>query len=51
MNVRALKQSLEYMKDWLRFRYEREDIPGYVVAVAHRGKVLFNEGYGFADVE
>lgn len=42
---------MDYMKDWLRYRYEQEDIPGFVVAVAHKGKVLFNEAYGYADLE
>ena len=51
MNEKALERSLEYMKDWLRFRYEREDIPGFVVAVAHKGEVLFNEAYGYAELE
>jgi D-alanyl-D-alanine carboxypeptidase len=40
-----------YLKDWLRFRYEREDIPGFVVAVSQDGKTLLNESYGYADVE
>ena len=51
MNKRALDHSLEFIKSWLRFRYGREEIPGYVVAIAHKGKVLLNEANGYADLE
>jgi D-alanyl-D-alanine carboxypeptidase len=40
-----------YLKDWLRYRYEREEIPGFVIAVARDGNVIFNEAYGYADLE
>ncbi len=39
------------MKDWLRFLYERGTTPGFVVAVSHKGKVLFNEAYGYSNLE
>jgi CubicO group peptidase (beta-lactamase class C family) len=51
MNKAALGKSLDFMKGWLEFLYEREEIPGFVVAVAHKGKVLFNESYGYANLE
>lgn len=51
MNEQILKRSLNYMKDWLRFRYEREDIPGFVAAVSYKGKIIFNEAYGYANLE
>jgi len=51
MNKRALDHSLEYIDSWLSFRYERAEIPGYVVAIAHKGKILFNEAYGYANLE
>jgi D-alanyl-D-alanine carboxypeptidase len=51
MNELILDRSLSYMKDWLRFRYEREDIPGFVIAVSHKGKIIFNEAYGYANLE
>lgn len=46
-----LDRSVHFMKDWLRFLYERGDTPGFVIAVSHKGKVIFNEGYGYADLE
>jgi D-alanyl-D-alanine carboxypeptidase len=51
MNEEALEYSLEFIKSWLAFRYDRCEIPGYVVAVAYKGKVLMNEAYGYADLE
>ncbi len=51
MKKKALDKSLDFMKDWLRFLHERSTLPGFVVAVSHKGKVLFNEAYGYADLE
>lgn len=51
MNKIALDKSLAFMRDWLRFQQERGIIPGFVVAVSHKGKVLFNEAYGYANLE
>jgi D-alanyl-D-alanine carboxypeptidase len=50
MQSKALDHSLEFINSWLTFRYERAEIPGYVVAVAHKGNVIFNEAYGYADL-
>lgn len=51
MNRQALDNSVDFIKSWLRFRYEREEVPGFVVAIAHKGKLLMNEAYGYADLE
>src|ERR1035441_5645049 len=51
MNTKALDKSLNFIGSWLEFRYKREEIPGYVVAIAHKGKIVFNEAYGYADLE
>jgi D-alanyl-D-alanine carboxypeptidase len=51
MNLKALNHSVDFIKSWLQFRYEREEVPGFVVAVAHKGKILMDEAYGYADVE
>lgn len=40
-----------YLKDWLQFRYEQENIPGFVVAVAKDDEIKFLEAFGFADLE
>jgi D-alanyl-D-alanine carboxypeptidase len=51
MKKQALDKSLDFMKDWLRFMYESGTVPGFVLAVSYKGKVLFNEAYGYADLE
>lgn len=51
MRKEALEHSLEFIKSWLAFRYDRDEIPGFVVAVAYKGEVLMNEAYGYADLE
>jgi D-alanyl-D-alanine carboxypeptidase len=51
MNKRALDHSLEFIGSWLQLRRERSETPGFVVAIAHKGTVIFNEAYGLADIE
>ncbi|MBX4190817.1 beta-lactamase family protein [Candidatus Saccharibacteria bacterium] len=51
MNQRALKKAADYMHGWLQTLYEHDTIPGFVVAVAHKGKLVFNEAYGYANLE
>ncbi len=51
MNAKAFDKSIKFINSWLAFRYEREEIPGYVVAITHKGKVVFNEAYGYANLE
>ena len=51
MNERALKEAADYIKGWLRFNYERRDIPGFTVAIAHDGKTILNRAYGYANLE
>lgn len=51
MKEAALKQALEFIDSWLEFRYGRLEIPGFTVAVSHKGKVLLSRAYGFADLE
>lgn len=51
MNQCALDKSIEYIDSWLGLRYDHEDIPGFAVAISHKGKVIFNKAYGYADLE
>ena len=51
MNKHALNHSIEFIKSWLQFRYEQEEVPGFVVAIAYKGTILMNEAYGYADLE
>jgi D-alanyl-D-alanine carboxypeptidase len=51
MDESALKRAADYIGPWLQYLYNHGDTPGFVVAISHKGKVIFNEAYGFADVE
>ena len=51
MDRQALSKATTFIKSWLADRYEEETIPGFVVAVSHKGQVLINEAYGYADLE
>lgn len=51
MNKAALKKSLDYIDSWLSFRYKHDEYPGYVVAIAHKGEIIFNKAYGYANLE
>lgn len=51
MNRDVLDHAIRYIKLWLSNRYEEENIPGFVAAVAYQGEMLLHEAYGFADVE
>lgn len=51
MNKKALEKALAFTDSWLRRQYSLNDIPGFTVAVAHKGKVIFSKAYGYADLE
>lgn len=50
-DLSALEQSVALVKTWLPARFASADLPGLAVAVSHRGSLLLNEAYGWADVE
>lgn len=41
----------DYLDSWLRFMAERSDLPGFSVTVLKKGEVIFNEAYGYANLE
>src|ERR1035437_8290924 len=47
----ALNHSLNFIKSWLQFRYDESEIPGYDVAISHKVQIVFNEAYGYANLE
>jgi CubicO group peptidase (beta-lactamase class C family) len=51
MNTHALDKSLQFIDSWLQLRCDQEEFPGFAVAVAHKGKLVFNQAYGYADLE
>ncbi len=51
MKKEILTRALKYIDSWLAFRAPRVDIPGFVVAISHRNKVVFNKAYGYAQLD
>ncbi len=51
MNNDALRHGIEFIDSWLKFRFDREDIPGLTVAISYKGDLLLNKAYGYADTE
>lgn len=51
MEDQALNHSLNYISSWLKFRYDRAEVPGFVVAIARKGTIVMNEAYGYANLE
>src|SRR5688572_30999403 len=47
---RSLAPALEYLASWLEFQRRLHDQPGCVVAVAYRGRVVFEQAFGYADL-
>ena len=43
--------TLTFIDSWLKLRAKWESYPGFVVAIAKDGKVIFNHAYGLADIE
>ncbi len=46
MDRRALDRSLAYVDSWLSWRLQRLHVPGCVVAVSVKGRVIFTGAYG-----
>ncbi|MDO8582935.1 MAG: serine hydrolase domain-containing protein [bacterium] len=51
MNNEKLKKSLKFIDSFLDLRYRRNDWPGFAVAISHKGNVVFDKAYGYANLE
>lgn len=51
MNSKKVHKSLRFIDSWLDFKWRTSEVPGYIVAISHKGKVIFNNAYGFANLE
>ena len=45
-----LPPALEYLASWLEFQRRGYEMPGCVVAVAYRGRIVLDEAFGYADL-
>jgi CubicO group peptidase (beta-lactamase class C family) len=46
---RWLNAALDYIPRWIEFQMRLTERPGCAVAIAHRGRVVLDEAFGFAD--
>lgn len=51
MNTEALDTAIRYINSWLAFRFSQLELPGFVVAIRHKDKLLYNQAFGCADLE
>lgn len=45
------KRTLKFIDSWLMLRSRWARWPGFTVAIAKDGEVVFNKAYGLADIE
>lgn len=51
MDSDGIARAASFLESWLPFRYSRADIPGFVVAISHRGEKVFERACGYANLE
>jgi CubicO group peptidase (beta-lactamase class C family) len=51
MDKSVLSRATAFIDAWMQYRYERLDVPGFVVTIAHDGDVVLNKACGFANLE
>jgi CubicO group peptidase (beta-lactamase class C family) len=45
-----LKPALDYIPQWLEYQIRESEQPGCVIAIAHKGRVVLEEAFGYADL-
>lgn len=51
MKRQVLQRAITYIESWLGYRFDRTNLTGLVVAIAHEGELLFRRAYGYANIE
>lgn len=46
-----IEPAIKFIDSWLRYKFERTELPGAVVGIFHEGKELLTCAYGFANIE
>jgi CubicO group peptidase (beta-lactamase class C family) len=49
MMPKSLKAGIDYLPRWLEFQMRLHQQPGCVLALAHRGRVVLEQAFGYAD--
>jgi CubicO group peptidase (beta-lactamase class C family) len=45
-----LKPALDYIPQWLEHQMRETEQPGCVIAIAHKGRVVLEQAFGYADI-
>ena len=45
-----LKAALDYTPQWLEYQMRESEQPGCVIAIVHKGKVVLERAFGYADI-
>jgi len=48
--TRWLRPALDYIPRWLEFQMRLHRQPGCVIAIAHRGRIVLEQAFGYADL-
>jgi D-alanyl-D-alanine carboxypeptidase len=51
MNADLVARLATFLKPWLKLRYDQIDWPGFAVAIGVDDRLVFNEAFGFANLE
>jgi CubicO group peptidase (beta-lactamase class C family) len=46
-----LQYAMDYVRDWLEFQMRASQQPGCMIAISHRGKVVFEHAFGSANLD
>lgn len=49
--VKAIRYTTRIIDAWLPWKIQYDRIPGLAVGIVHNGKLVYQEGFGYADVE
>jgi CubicO group peptidase (beta-lactamase class C family) len=45
-----LRHALDYIPEWLAHQMRQSELPGCLIAVAHRGEIVLDQAFGLADI-
>jgi CubicO group peptidase (beta-lactamase class C family) len=46
-----LRSAIDYIGDWLEFQLAGLQQPGVIIAIAHRGEIISEQAFGFANLD
>ncbi len=49
--VKAIKYTAKILDAWLPYKIQYDQIPGLSIGITHHGKLVYQKGFGYADVE